>query len=77
MGVSSERYNGYPLVHQENSNKLGYRNTAQTDLLHLLFHTFANLVNRVGMRQNRDWLVCNSLFSPTVSGLVAVCIIGN
>ena len=29
------------------------------------------------MWQNTDWFVSNSLFSPTASGLVAVCIIDN
>ena len=43
----------------------GYRNTAQTGQLNPLFHTFADLVNRVRTRPNTDWLVSNSLFSPT------------
>ena len=61
---SSVRFCHCPL-HCENSNELGHRNTAQTDQLNPLFHTFANLVNRDGMQQNIDWLVSSSLFSPT------------
>ena len=53
------------------SIELGYRNPAQTDQLNPSFDTFADLVNRVGMWQNNDWLVPNSDFSPTVGGTVA------
>ena len=44
---------------------LGFQNSVQTGQLNLLFHIFANLVNRVVLQQNTDWLVPNSLFSPT------------
>ena len=29
------------------------------------FHTFTDLVNRVGVLQNTDWLVSNVILSPT------------
>ena len=51
----------------DNSEELDYRNSAQTGKLIRLFSIFADLVNRVRMRQNTDWLVPNSLFSPTES----------
>ena len=40
-------------------------NSAQIGQLNRLFHTFTDLVNRVGAKQDIDWLVSNSLFSPT------------
>ena len=40
--------------YKENSNELGYRNTEQTGQLNPLFHTFTDLVKRVGKQQNTE-----------------------
>ena len=48
------------------SFELGQQNLRQTIQLNPLFHTFADLVNRVVAWQTTDWLVPNSQFSPNV-----------
>ena len=45
--------------------ELGYRRFVPTDQLNPFFHTCRELVNRVGVRRDTDWLMPNSLFSPT------------
>ena len=55
------------LNHEGNSRELGNINHAQTGQLNPLFHTFADFMNRVAVRQNTDSLVSNSVLSPTVT----------
>ena len=43
------------------------QNFTQTGQLNSLFHASTEVVNRVGARQNTDWLMPNSVFSPSAS----------
>ena len=40
--------------------ELGHQHLAQTGQLNPMFHTFSDLVNRIGLRQNTGWLLPNS-----------------
>ena len=51
--------------HWDNSLELRYRNRAQTGQLNPLFHNSVDLMNRVEVWQNTDWLESNSFFTPT------------
>ena len=56
-------------------HELGHLNSAQTGQLTPLFLTFTDLVNRVGALLNTDWLVPNSLFSPSNTSKVRVTVL--
>ena len=46
------------------SFEIKHRHFSQTGQLNALFHTSTDVVNRVALRQNTDWLLPNSDFPP-------------
>ena len=57
----------HPPPHHKDQNFLNFMQFfAQCDTNYMLFHTFVDIMNWVGVRQNTVWLVPNSPFSSTV-----------